>query len=158
LDFVTSAYLQGPNLGGLLSVVLHEAVFVGAVWVLLKLRHHPERWLQSITALSAASVLLGLVLLPVLPKLAELVEFARLAFETLQRGEVLHEVPAMPLRWLAWLFFIIAVWKLLVMAQVLRHAMELSFAWCVVIGFFTVISVSIVEGVFISFLSAPVAT
>lgn len=152
--YASAAYVEGPSLAGLLHVVLHEAIFGGAVWVLLKTRNHPERWLQSIVALYAVGALFSLVTLPVLPQLTE---FAKHAFETIQQGAAMPEGAAMPVGGVVLFVFTIAVWHLLVMAQVLHHAMELSFGLSALIGIFTVVAVSIVEIVFISIFSVPVS-
>ncbi len=158
IGYVPNIYLQGLSFAGLLLAVVHEAFFAGAVWLLLKVRNHPERWLQSMVALSAASVLLGLVRLSVLPQLPEFAEFFKLVFEAAQQGTAMPTGPAPDIGGLALVVLTTLVWSLLIMAQVLRHAMELPYALCVLIGFFTVVVARVVELVFISSVLVPVLT
>lgn len=139
--------VDGHSVGGLLLVVAQSIIFGAVIWVILKMRDRPGRWLQSITALYALNALFGLLLLPVLPQLAEA---GRLAFEAFQQGN-----PA-PIGWELLFASVADIWYLLAMAQVMRHATELSFGRGVLVSFFALISVGMLEMLLILIFSAPV--
>lgn len=107
-------YLSMPNrefdLGRLLFVVFQAVLFGAGLWLVLKLRGFPARWVQTATALFAANALFSLLLLPLMPALAEMI----------QAG------PQATLGWQGVVMMVLSGWFLAVMARVLREAMESS--------------------------------
>jgi hypothetical protein len=139
--------VDGSGLGGLVLVIFQAAIFGAVVWMILKVRGRPERWLQSIAALYAVNALFSLMLLPVLPQLAEA---GKHALEAFQQGA------ATPIGWELLFASAADIWYLLVMAQVMRHATELSFGLSALISFFALVTVGMVEILLISVFSVPV--
>lgn len=101
---------RGFDAGRLLFVVSQTVLFGAGLWVVLKLRSVPARWTQTVTALYAANAAFSLLLLPLLPALAE----------TLRQG------PDMALGWQGYVVLAVSGWFMVVMARVLREAMEVS--------------------------------
>lgn len=145
--YTSVVYLEGSSLGNLFYVILHEAIFGAVVWVILKVRGSPERWLQSIAALYAVKTLFNLLTLPVLPQVAEAV---RLAYEAVQQAA------AAPIGWELLLVFVVTIWNLLAMSQVMRHAADVSFGMGVLISFLAVVAAGIVKILLMTIFSVPV--
>lgn len=99
---------EARNPGHLLFVISQVALFGAAVWLLLRQRGFPERWIQTITALYAVNAAFSLVLMPFLPALAEM----------------LKQGPGVAPGWPAWLALALTAWFLAVMARVLHEALE----------------------------------
>lgn len=92
-----------------LSFAAAQAVLLGAVvWLALRLRGYPERWMQTIAPLYAASAFINLLSWPLL--------------SGIDRAQA--DGPSWPL-----LFgFIMTLWFLAIMTQVLRHALAIPIA------------------------------
>jgi hypothetical protein len=147
--YARAARVDGPGLWGLLLVIFQTAIFGAVVWMILQVRARPERWLQSILALYAVNALFNLMILPILP---QLVEAGKLALAAIQQGS------AMPIGWELIFASAADIWYLMVMAQVMRHATDLPFGLSALISFFALISVFVLEMLFISVFSLPVPT
>lgn len=99
-----SLSLQRAMLGAVLDVVL----LMGFTAVALKLRHHANRYTQTVTALAGAGTVIGLLALPVM---------AALSF-----GQ-----PAGPLHLLlSNLWLLMLLWNMLVIGHIARHALSLT--------------------------------
>jgi hypothetical protein len=100
--------VQNVDFGRGVTSAFGEVVLLGAVvWVVLRMRRVPARWLQTITPLYAGVTLQNLIVYPVL--LAGGI--------SLQTGEL---GPA------AFVLVAVGIWFLAMMAHVLRHALELG--------------------------------
>ncbi len=99
-----------------------QTALLGAVvWLALRLRGVPERWMQTITPLFAASALINLLSFPVLA--------------LIQRDQ-----PATDAAWALLFGFGMTVWFLAVMVRVLREALEASLALSVLAAFACLLS------------------
>lgn len=98
----------GADLGRILFVASQVALFGASIWLVLKLRGHPARWMQTISALYAANTAFSLLLLPFLPALAAMVEAG----------------PGAPIGWQAYVMLVLTGWFLAVTTRVLREATE----------------------------------
>jgi len=98
----------GADLGRILFVASQVVLFGASIWLVLKLRGFPARWMQTITALYAANTAFSLLLLPFLPALAAMVEAG----------------PGKPIGWQAYVMLALTGWFLAVTARVLREATE----------------------------------
>jgi hypothetical protein len=98
----------GAGLGRILFVASQVALFGASIWVVLKLRGHPARWVQTISALYAANTAFSVLLLPFMPALAAMVEAG----------------PGTPVGWQAYVMLALTGWFLAVTARVLREATE----------------------------------
>ena len=96
-----------------LQVVLFGAV----IWIALKLKSFAERWRQTITALFGSSALLQLISLPIVSSFQESIA-----------SNTPSLLPGL-------LVLALGIWYLLIMANVLRHAMELSVGASLVASF-----------------------
>ena len=141
--------VDGASFSGLILSIFQVAIFGAVVWVVLKVRDRPERWLQSMTALYAVNTLFGLMILPVLP---QLVEAAKHAIEAFQQGT------AAPIGWELLFASAADVWYLLIMAQVLRQAAEWSFGLSVFVSVFALLSIGMMEIQLTAILSVPAPT
>jgi hypothetical protein len=99
---------QDAGLAAVLLITSQVALFGAAVWLVLRLRGFPARWLQTMTALYAVDAVSTLLLLPLLPALVEMLK---------QGPEV---VPG----WEGFAMLALVGWLLLVNARVLREAAE----------------------------------
>ena len=98
----------GADLGRILFVASQVAFFGASIWLVLKMRGHPARWMQTITALYAANTVFSLLLLPFLPALAAMIEAG----------------PGKAVGWQAYVMLALTGWFLAVTARVLREATE----------------------------------
>ena len=57
-----------------LFIASQAVLFGAAVWLLLRLRGFPARWMQTVTALYAVDAVFSLLLLPFLPALMEMIK------------------------------------------------------------------------------------
>lgn len=101
---------RGFEIGRLLFVVFQAVLFGAGLWLVLKLRGFPARWVQTATALFAANTVFSLLLLPLLPALTEMIEAG----------------PEATLGWQGVVMMLLSGWFLAVMARILREAMEMS--------------------------------
>ena len=99
---------QDIGLAPLLFIVSQVALFGAAVWLVLRLRGFPTRWLQTITALYAVDAVFNLMLLPLLPALVEM----------------LKQGPQITPGWEGFVMLAMVGWLLLIIARVLREATE----------------------------------
>lgn len=141
--------VEEPGVGSLFLVIVQAIIFGAVVWAILKMRGRPERWLQSIVALYAMNTVFSLMLLPVLPQLAEAGKHALEAF---------HQGAATSIGWELWFASAADIWYLLVMAQVMRHATDLTFGISALISFFALVAVGMLELLLILIFSTPVPT
>lgn len=88
------------------------ALLGAAVWVLLKLRGYPERWLQTAAALFTANIVADVI-------------------TWLVAANALGPDAGEPEPWLTTLVLAIAIWFIAIMAQVLRHALAIPLALAV---------------------------
>lgn len=123
--------------GHVLFIAMEVLLFGATLWVVLKLRGVPERWMQAVTALYAANAVFGLMLLPLVPALAE---FARLA----QQGAT----PAAG--WEVYITMFLSGWFLAVMTRVLREATGWSLGLSLAATFASVAFVRIVGAILAS--------
>lgn len=94
----------------LLFAVLQSGLFGAGLWLILKLRKFPARWIQTATALYAINAFFSVLVLPLTPALQEMAKAdAQLVFG-----------------WQALVAVLLSGWFLAVMAQVLREALEVS--------------------------------
>ena len=116
---VNSLGMKGQDVGfaPLLFIVSQVALFGAVVWLVLRLRGYPARWLQTMTALYAVDAVFNLLLLPLLPALVEMLK---------QGPEV---VPG----WEGFAMLALVGWLLLIIARVLREATE----WPLPLAFLT---------------------
>lgn len=125
------------NPGHVLFIAMEVLLFGATLWVILKLRGVPERWMQSTTALYAANAVFGLVLLPFVPALAE---FAR----QVQQGAN----PAAG--WEVYVSMFLSGWFLAVMTRVLREATDWTIGLSLAATFASVAFVRIVGAILAS--------
>lgn len=107
---VNSMGIPGQEVGGgaILFIALQAALFGAAVWLLLRVRGFPARWLQTMTALYAVDTVFSLLLLPLLPALLEM----------LKQGA--QATPG----WEGFALLFLSGWMLLIIGRVLREATE----------------------------------
>jgi hypothetical protein len=118
---VTGAVNASPDeriSSALLLATTQILLFAGVIWIALRLRGHPERWVQTMTGIYGAVTILQLVTIPLSGW------HSRLAPLDTQ-GMAL----TMPLMAIA----AISIWTLAVMSSVLRQAMQVPVAAAVLI-------------------------
>ena len=110
------------------------AIYALIIWILLKLKGFHSRWPQTITALFGTSFLLQLAAIPFSGELS-----------VLDTGQISVTSDLL-------IIFIISIWNLLIVAYILKQAMENSFFAALALAFFAqVISLTLA----LSFISAP---
>jgi len=119
---------QVPDLAQLLFIASQVALFGAGVWLLLRLRGFPARWVQTMTALYAVDAVFSLLLLPFLPALMEMVK----------------QGPEVRPGWEAYVLVVLSGWLLLIIARVLREATEWPLPLAFLAGFATLLAVRIV--------------
>jgi hypothetical protein len=108
-----------------LQFAVTQTVLLGAtVWGALRLRGMPERWMQTIAPLFAASALINILSWPVLAA---------------ARGPTGDDA-----LWALTLGFAMTIWFLAVMVRVLRHALEASLPVSVLAAFACLLSSGVV--------------
>lgn len=114
---------SSPQWGHLLFVFTRPLLYGVVCWLLLKQRGFEARWVQTVIALFAALALLSLLRLPLLPALLEMVK---------QGAEAV-------LGWEVYLSLLLELWFLVLVARILREALELrpgvSAAVCIAVVF-----------------------
>ena len=93
-----------------LRIGLMLAFLVGPPWLLLRLRGHAPRFVQTLSALAGVGVLYNIVALPLLLALAG-------------RREALGSDPGLAL--VAWVLLALTLWRVLVAGHVWRQALDL---------------------------------
>jgi len=101
-----------------LFAIAQVSLYAAVIWLLLKLKGVQERWTQTITALFGTSFLLQLAAIPFSAKI-----------NLLDTGEVHLTNELM-------IIFAISLWNLLIVAHVLKNAMESKFLSALALGFF----------------------
>jgi hypothetical protein len=119
---------QVPDLAQLLFIASQALLFGAAVWLLLRLRGFPARWMQTMTALYAVDAVFSLLLLPFLPALMEMIK----------------QGPEVKPGWEAYVLVALSGWLLLIIARVLREATEWPLPLAFLAGFATLLAVRIV--------------
>jgi len=125
------------DLPQLLFIASQTALFGAVVWLLLRLRGFPARWMQTIAAMFSAEAVFNILLLPLWPTLIE-------TLETIKQG-----MEAKP-SWETYAFVTLGGWFLLVIARVLREATE----WPLPLAFLAGFSVILVVN-FLGYLIVP---
>jgi len=115
------------DLAQLLFIASQALLFGAAVWLLLRLRGFPTRWLQTVTALYAVDAVFSLLLLPFLPALMEMIKLG----------------PEAKPSWEAYVLLALSGWLLLIIARVLREATEWPLPLAFLAGFTTLLAVRI---------------
>lgn len=131
---------QDAGLAPFLLIVSQIALLGAAVWLVLRLRGFPARWLQAMTALYAVDTVSTLLLLPLLPALVEMLK---------QGPEV---VPS----WEGYAMLALVGWLLLANARVLREATEWPLPLAFVTGLTLLLVVRMI-GIFLVSLFGLVA-
>ena len=106
---------------GLLLSVCQIVLFSGIIWVALKIKGVPERWLQTLTGIFGATTILQLLTLPLFGWQKPLV--------SAETGQLILTMPLM-------IVAAIAIWSLTVMASILRQAMEIRIAGAIMLVIF----------------------
>jgi heme/copper-type cytochrome/quinol oxidase subunit 3 len=110
-----------------LFIASQAVLFGAAVWILLRLRGFPARWMQTVTALYAVDAVFSLLLLPFLPALMEMIK----------------QGPEIKPGWEAYLLLALSGWLLLIIARILREATEWPLPLAFLAGFATLLAVRI---------------
>ena len=95
---------------GLLLSGCQILLFSGIIWVALKIKGVPERWLQTLTGIFGATTILQLLTLPLFGWQESLV--------SPDTGQLVVTLPLI-------IVAAIAIWSLTVMASILRQALEI---------------------------------
>ena len=111
---------EGVGRGVLLSVC-QIVLFSGIIWVALKIKGVPERWLQTLTGIYGATTILQLLTLPLFGWQKPLV--------SAETGQLMLTIPLM-------LVAAVAIWSLTVMASILRQALEIRIAGSILLVIF----------------------
>jgi len=110
------------GLAQLLFIVTQTALFGAVVWLLLRLRGFPTRWMQTATALFSVEAVFNVLLLPLWPALMETLDMIRQGSEP---------KPS----WETYVFIALGGWFLLVVARILREATEWPLPLAFLAGF-----------------------
>ena len=106
---------------GLLLSGCQILLFSGIIWVALKIKGVPERWLQTLTGIFGATTILQLLTLPLFGWQKPLV--------SADTGQLMLTLPLM-------IVAAVAIWSLTVMASILRQAMEIRIAGAILLVIF----------------------
>ena len=118
---VTGAFNALPNeriFTALLLATTQILLFAAVIWIVLRLRGHRERWVQTMTGICGAVTVLQLVTIPLSSWHARL---------------ILPETQGMALTLPLMAIAAISIWTLAVMSSVLRQAMQVPVAAAVLI-------------------------
>ena len=105
----------------MLLSVCQIVLFSGIIWVALKIKGVPERWLQTLTGIYGATTILQLLTLPLFGWQKPLV--------SAETGQLMLTIPLM-------LVAAVAIWSLTVMASILRQALEIRIAGSILLVIF----------------------
>jgi hypothetical protein len=109
LTYALTNRIEGGGLGGIVLVAIAQVVLFGVVvWIALRMKSVAERWRQTITALYGTSAILQVIGWPIVSWFQN------------------SATPTQPALLPSLAVLLLGVWYLLIMANVLRHAMELS--------------------------------
>jgi hypothetical protein len=129
IDFLSLPPQTEPGIGQVLFVLLRPVLYGATMWLLLKQRGFPERWLQMAAAVYAAIALMSLLRLPLLPALVEM----------------LRQGPGATLGWQAYASLILEIWFLTVMSRCLREALEIRTPASVLVSIAVVFALEILR-------------
>jgi hypothetical protein len=110
VKLLTATGLDIPD--PLLRTLASIALLLALPWVVLSLRGHRARYLQTLTALTGTGLLFSLLLLPVM--------IAASAVPPLPA----EGAPPTPQLVLGWLSLLLIGWKLMINAHIYRHALD----------------------------------
>jgi len=116
----------------ILSGVFETFLVAIITLVILKLNHHPERWIQTLTALAGTGSILGILALPLFTGAL-----------LLNTGDFLHGM-------LVILYLVLIIWSLAIMGHILRHALNTTIGVGVAFAVFYVLIISILIGALVS--------
>ncbi len=105
---------------GLLLSGCQIILFSGIIWLALKIKGRPERWVQTLTGIFGATTVLQLLTLPLFGWQESLV--------SPDTGLLVVTLPLV-------IVAAIAIWSLTVMASILRQAMEIGIAGSILLVF-----------------------
>jgi hypothetical protein len=110
-----------------------ETVLVSIITIIiLRLNRHPERWVQTLTALTGTGCILGILALPLFA--------GSLLFDT---GELLQAL-------LVILYLTLIIWSLAIMGHILRHALDTTIGVGVMFAIIYILISSLLIGVIVS--------
>lgn len=108
---VLGSWIQGVPAGQLpLRIGLMLAFLVGPPWLLLRLRGHEPRFVQTLSALAGVALLYNIVALPLVLALSG-------------RVDDLANDPGLGL--IAWMLLALTLWRVLVAGHIWRHSLDL---------------------------------
>ncbi|MBM2830696.1 MAG: hypothetical protein HW411_1486 [Gammaproteobacteria bacterium] len=113
INFVLAWY-AAPLLDAVLASIIETALVALITFGIVKLNRHPERWSQTLMALSGTGFIIGLVALPLIYGGA-----------VAQNDQLLQAV-------ILFMYVLLITWNVLVMAHILRHAMDTAFGFGIV--------------------------
>jgi hypothetical protein len=136
VNVVIGAVVVTPTLGSpmtaLMASLLDTLVLGGAVWLLLRFRDHPARFVQTATAALGVSAVIAVLSLPLqwmLPADAESVT------GTAEAASLL--------------FLVLIIWLQVALGHVLRHALDVSLALGIGLAFlYSMISGVVIQSLF----------
>ena len=136
VNVVIGAVVVTPTLGSpmtaLMASLLDTLVLGGAVWLLLRFRDHPARFVQTATASLGGSAVIAVLSLPLqwmLPADAESVT------GTAEAASLL--------------FLVLIIWLQVALGHVLRHALDVSLALGIGLAFlYSMISGVVIQSLF----------
>lgn len=128
------------GLGHFLFVFTRPLMYGLALWLVLKGRGFPERWWQAAAAMFSVLAIFTLVRLPLLPAL----------------GQAVSEGPGATWPWQVFASLAIEIWFLVVMARILREALEIRMPLAVLSAVVMVFSVEILRLVLAPFFGLMV--
>jgi hypothetical protein len=114
------------------SGVLETALVSTLTIIILRLTRHPERWVQTLTALTGTGCILGIMALPL---------FAGSMFPG--AGDFLQAL-------LVILYLILIIWSLAIMGHILRHALDTTLGTGVVFAIIYIVITSVLIGAIVS--------
>lgn len=118
---LATAVLLGAAEAALPRLVLSALLLLGVPWLLLSWRGHANRYVQTLAALAGTGVLFKLAMLPLALAIA---------------GQPLPQTPEdlAPAQVLVgWATLALLSWRVVVCAHIYRHALDLRFAWAVLV-------------------------
>jgi len=117
--------LNVTSAGSAVSSSLLETVLVCIITVvLLWLNHHPERWLKTLMAIAGTGCVIGIIALPLF----------YLTF-VIRPGGLMQSIVLL-------LYLSLLVWNIVIMGNILRHALETSLAIGIVFAIIYIILTS----------------
>ncbi|MCI0400976.1 MAG: hypothetical protein L0Z68_06710 [Gammaproteobacteria bacterium] len=109
LSSILLALITIPPLRATLSGITESLLVAALTVIVLRVRHMPARWTQTLTALAGTGMLLSLVAFPLTMWLNEI---------KVSDGDV--RLPGL-------ILLLLVIWNVVIMAHILRHALSTSF-------------------------------